>query len=53
MYTAILGWAASVGFLAANWAAVVLLVGAVAIILAQIPRAEEMMIGQFGDDYRE
>lgn len=52
MYTAVLGWAISLGLVNADWVTIALPVCAVAIILARIPREEQMMIEQFGDEYR-
>jgi protein-S-isoprenylcysteine O-methyltransferase Ste14 len=53
MYTAFLGWAASLGLVAANWAAVFLPLCAAVVLVARIPREERMMLGQFGDEYRD
>ena len=53
MYTAILGWTASLGFVVANWIPMIFSAGAVVILVTRVPREEEMMIEHFGDEYRE
>jgi protein-S-isoprenylcysteine O-methyltransferase Ste14 len=53
MYTAILIWAASLGFLIANWVPFLFAVLVVLFLVGRVPREEEMMIEQFGDEYRE
>jgi protein-S-isoprenylcysteine O-methyltransferase Ste14 len=53
MYTAILVWMASLGFVAANGIPIILSVGTAAILVTRVPREEKMMIEQFGDEYRE
>jgi protein-S-isoprenylcysteine O-methyltransferase Ste14 len=53
MYTAMLVWATSLGFVIANCVPIIFVVGAAAIFVARVPREEQMMIEQFGDEYRE
>ena len=53
MYTAVLAWAASLGFVLANWVPVIFAPLAVLILMARVPREEQMMIERFGDEYRE
>jgi protein-S-isoprenylcysteine O-methyltransferase Ste14 len=52
MYTAILGWTTSLGFVVANGIPMIFSAGAVVILVARVPREEKMMIEQFGDEYR-
>jgi protein-S-isoprenylcysteine O-methyltransferase Ste14 len=52
MYTAIMAWAVSLGFMLANWVPIVF-AGVVMIMLtARVPREEKMMIERFGEEYR-
>jgi len=53
MYTAILAWATSLGFVIANWIPIIFAVWAAVILVARVPREEQMMLDQFGDEYRE
>ena len=53
MYSAILGWVASLALLVANWIAVILAVAGAIILVARVPREEKMMQERFGDEYRE
>ena len=53
MYTAILGWATSLGFVIGNWVPLFLAAWAVVILVARVPREEQMMLEKFGDEYRE
>ncbi len=53
MYTAILGWAMSLGFVIANWVPFFLAACAVVFFVARVPREEQMMLEQFSDEYRE
>ena len=52
MYTAILVWATSLGFVIGNWVPIILAAGAAVILVARVPREEQMMIEQFGDEYQ-
>jgi protein-S-isoprenylcysteine O-methyltransferase Ste14 len=53
MYTAFLSWATSLGLVIANWVAIVFVVWAAVIIVARVPREEQMMLERFGEEYRE
>jgi protein-S-isoprenylcysteine O-methyltransferase Ste14 len=53
MYTAILVWAVSLGFVIANWIPLAVAVGAAVIFVMRIPKEEHMMLEQFGDEYRD
>ncbi len=52
MYTAILAWTMSLGFVIANWLPIILAVLALMFLVARVPREEQMLLDQFGDDYR-
>ncbi len=52
LYTAMMGYGASLALVTANWifiAFVVLMIGG---LFARVPREEQMMIGEFGEEYR-
>jgi protein-S-isoprenylcysteine O-methyltransferase Ste14 len=53
MYTAIPGWAVSLGFMIASWVPVLFAAWAAAIFVMRVPQEERMMLEQFGDEYRE
>lgn len=53
MYSAILGWLMSLGLVAANWTPFVFATLGTLIVLLRTQREEEMMLEQFGDEYRE
>jgi protein-S-isoprenylcysteine O-methyltransferase Ste14 len=53
MYTAIWVWVTSLGFVIANWVPIIFAVGAAVILVARVPREEQMMLERFGDEYRE
>jgi protein-S-isoprenylcysteine O-methyltransferase Ste14 len=53
MYSAILLWAASFGFVLANWVPFLFAFWAAVFFMARVPREEQMMIERFGDEYRE
>jgi protein-S-isoprenylcysteine O-methyltransferase Ste14 len=53
MYTAILVWATSLGFVIANWVPIIFAFWAAVILVARVPREEQMMLERFGDEYRE
>jgi protein-S-isoprenylcysteine O-methyltransferase Ste14 len=52
LYTAMLGWGVGVALVTANWVFVILAAMVVVGIVARVPREEQMMIGEFGDEYR-
>ena len=53
MYTAHLLWAIAQGLLLANWlAGWIFLVTSLPLYLYRIPKEEQLMLDQFGDDYR-
>ncbi len=51
LYTAMFGWAASLALLTANWVFVALAALSIAGLLARVPREEQMMIEEFGEEY--
>ena len=53
MYSSILGWIISLGLVGANWTAFVLAALGTLIVLLRTQGEEEMMLEQFGDEYRE
>jgi protein-S-isoprenylcysteine O-methyltransferase Ste14 len=53
MYTAVLAWATSLGLVLANWVPIVFAVWVAVILVARVPREEQMMLERFGDEYRE
>jgi protein-S-isoprenylcysteine O-methyltransferase Ste14 len=53
MYTAILGWAVSLGLVVANWAPLIFAVFVAIILVTRVPREEQMMLERFGDEYRD
>ena len=52
LYTAMVGYVASLAFVTANWVFVVLAVVVIAGIFARVPREEQMMIEEFGEEYK-
>jgi protein-S-isoprenylcysteine O-methyltransferase Ste14 len=52
MYAAMFGWTGSLFLVSANWAFLVVAVAMVAFLAARVLREEQMMLEQFGDDYR-
>ncbi len=52
LYTAMFGYGASLALVTANWVFVVFAVAVVAGLFARVPREEQMMIKQFGDEYK-
>jgi protein-S-isoprenylcysteine O-methyltransferase Ste14 len=46
------GFSASLGLVTANWFFVAFAVLAIVATLARVPKEEQMMIGEFGDQYR-
>ena len=53
MYTAMLGWAVSLALVSANWVFVFMVALTAAMMVSRAPKEEQMMIEQFGDEYRE
>jgi protein-S-isoprenylcysteine O-methyltransferase Ste14 len=53
LYTAMLGWGTALALVTANWVFVLLAVAMIAGLAARVPREEQMMIEEFGDQYRE
>ena len=53
MYTAILAWLASLGLVIANWIPIIFAFWMMVFLVARVPREEQMMLEQFGEEYRE
>lgn len=53
LYTAMFGWAVALALVSANWVFVFMVALTVVMTAARTPREEQMMIEQFGDEYRE
>lgn len=52
IYTAMFGLGSSFAFVTANWAFILLAVAMIAGLLRRVPKEEQMMIEEFGDEYR-
>ncbi len=52
LYTAMIGYGTSLALVTANWVFVVFAVVAIAGLFARVPREEQMMIEEFGEEYR-
>ncbi len=52
MYTGITGFGVGLALVSANWVFVALVALVVVGLLLRIPREEEMLIAEFGDEYR-
>lgn len=52
MYTAMFGWGMALALVTAHWIFVVLAVLAIAGLIARVPREEQMMIEEFGEEYQ-
>ena len=52
LYTAGVGWMASLALLTANWIFVILMVVTIAGLVARVPKEEQMMIEEFGEEYK-
>jgi len=52
LYSAMFGWAVSLGLLTANWIFVAIAVLSIAGTMARIPKEEQMMLEAFGDEYK-
>lgn len=53
LYTGMMGWAVGLALVTANWAFVVLAVLTLWGMVTRAPREEQMMLDQFGDEYRQ
>ncbi len=52
LYTAMFGYGCSLALVTANWVFLVLAVVMIAGLFARVPREEQMMIEEFGDEYK-
>jgi protein-S-isoprenylcysteine O-methyltransferase Ste14 len=47
-----LGWGVGVALVTANWVFVVTAVAVIGGMMARVPREEQMMLDEFGEEYR-
>ena len=52
LYTAMFAFSASLALVTANWFFVAFVVVAIAATLARVPKEEQMMTEEFGEEYR-
>lgn len=52
LYTAMLGYGTSLALVTANWVFIVLAAAVIAGLFARIPKEEQMMIKEFGEEYK-
>ncbi len=52
LYLGMIGWAASVSLLTANWIFVAVCALSIAGVVGRVPKEEQMMIEAFGDEYK-
>ena len=52
LYTAMIGYGTSLALVTANWFFVVFAITAIAGLFARIPKEEQMMIKEFGEEYK-
>ncbi len=52
LYSGMIGWAASVSLLTANWIFVAVCALSIAGVVGRVPKEEQMMIEAFGDEYK-
>ena len=53
VYLALLGFLVAIALVSANWFFVALLLVSIVVVALRIPKEEQMMIEEFGDEYRE
>ena len=52
LYTAMMGYGIGLALVTANWVFIILAVAVIAGLFARVPKEEQMMIKEFGEDYR-
>ena len=52
LYTAMLGWGVGVTLVTANWVFMVMALAVIGGMMARVPREEQMMFEEFGEEYR-
>jgi protein-S-isoprenylcysteine O-methyltransferase Ste14 len=53
LYTAMFGYVAGLALVTANWVFIILVVATIAGTVARVPKEEQMMIEEFGEDYMD
>lgn len=53
IYLALLGFLASLALVSANWCFIVVLAFSIVDLSLRMPREEQMMIGEFGEEYED
>ena len=53
VYLALLGFLVAIALVSANWFFIALLLVSIVVLALRIPKEEQMMIEEFGDEYRE
>ncbi len=53
MYTAMCGWGVALALVTASWIFVVIALAVFTVFFTRVPREEQMMLQQFGDEYRD
>ncbi len=52
LYTAMMGYGIGLALVTANWVFVILAVAVIAGLCARVPKEEQMMIKEFGEEYK-
>lgn len=53
LYAAMIGWSSGLALVAANWVFLVLALLVSTVFIFRVPREEQMLLGQFGEEYRQ
>ncbi len=53
LYTAMTGWSAGLALVSANWIFIVVAAVVTSVFFLRVPREEQMLLTQFGEEYRE